>query len=157
MQTSGKLQRSLPPEYVVRREGNIFSLFVCLYTRGYPGYHPPVSGGRTRYPPPIDRTGYHKDRMGYLPRPGSGNSPPPRQAILQAVCLLWHAQYLPTTYTDIRLPPSSLRSNFFHFQAVLEIIRSNKWLASPFPSEVGASLPIWGWRLPSHLENLPPV
>ena len=49
---------SLPPAYVVRREGNSFTLFVCPHRGGgVPGSGTPPRGGggggtRVRYPPP---------------------------------------------------------------------------------------------------------
>ena len=43
--------RFLPPAYVVRREGNSFTLFVCPHGgEGGPGT-PPLGGTRVRYPP----------------------------------------------------------------------------------------------------------
>ena len=67
---AGGLSDYLPPAYIVRREGNSFTLFVCPHRGeggsryppggvpgsgtppgGYPGQEPPWGGTRVRYPP----------------------------------------------------------------------------------------------------------
>ena len=49
----------LPPAYVVRREGNSFTLFVCPHLGGGTRtWHPPPGGGTQTWPPPGGGGGY---------------------------------------------------------------------------------------------------
>ena len=83
----------LPPAYVVRREGNSFTLFVCPHRGGV--RVPPQGGTRVRYPPPGGWGGY----PGVVPPWGGYPVPvPPRGGGT------W-VRYPPMGGTRFRYPP----------------------------------------------------